>query len=170
MQEMSRYIDADKLIEAIEDSIGCINFSSPYQDDNDAIVEGMERIKSIVDEAPTVDAVPVVHGRWIPVSERLPENEQEVEISCKRTYIASGNEEKTAYFTARAFYEDGKMNTEDSWFSWWDSCDNWEYDEEKDAYIIPEGWWEYVTFSEEFGVVDSEVLAWRPLTEPYKGE
>lgn len=65
MREMSRYIDADKLIEAIEDSIGYINFSSPYQDDNDAIVEGMERIKSIVDEAPTVDAVPVRHGRWI---------------------------------------------------------------------------------------------------------
>lgn len=109
-------------------------------------------------------------GEWIPVSERLPENEQEVEISCKRTYIASGNEEKTAYFTARAFYIDGKMNTEDSRFSWWDSCYNWEYDAEKDAFIIPEGWWEYVTFSEEFGAVDAEVLAWKPLTDPFKGE
>ena len=68
---MSRYIDADKLIEAIEDSIGCINFSSPYQDDNDAIVEGMERIKSIVDDTPTVDAVPVVHGRVETTTDRF---------------------------------------------------------------------------------------------------
>lgn len=109
-------------------------------------------------------------GEWIPVSERLPENEQEVEISCKRTYIGAGNEEKTVYLTARAFYIDGKMNTEDSMFSWWDSCYNWEYDEEKDAFIIPEGWWEYVTFSEKFGAVDAEVLAWKPLTDPFKGE
>jgi len=106
-------------------------------------------------------------NEWIPCSERLPENEQEVEISCKRNYIGSGDEKRTAYFTARAFYTDGNINTEDSCF-WWDDCHNWEYDEEKDAYIIPEGWWEYVTFSERFGVVDAEVLAWKPLLEPYK--
>ena len=105
--------------------------------------------------------------KWIPCSERFPENEQEVEISCKRTYIGSGDEKRTTYFTARGFYTDGNMNTEDSGF-WWEDCDNWEYDEEKDAYKIPEGWWEYVTFSERFGVVDAEVLAWKPLSEPYK--
>ena len=107
------------------------------------------------------------NGGWIPCSEKFPENEQEVEISCKRTYIGAGDEKKTAYLTARAFYTDGTMDTENSCFAWND-YDNWEYDEEKDAYIIPEGWWEYVTFSEELGVVDAEVLAWMPLPEPYK--
>lgn len=106
---------------------------------------------------------------WIPCKERMPENETEVEISCIRRYIGAGNEKKVRHLTARAFYTDGTMSTEDSNFVW-DDCDNWEYDEEKDAYIIPEGWWEYVTFSEEFGVVDAEVVAWMPLPEPWKGE
>lgn len=108
-------------------------------------------------------------GGWIPVSERLPENETEVEISCIRRYTGAGDEKKECLFTARAFYTDGTMTTEDSSFVW-DDCDNWEYDEEKDAYIIPEGWWECVSFSEEFGIVDAEVLAWMPLPSPYKEE
>lgn len=108
-------------------------------------------------------------GGWIPVSEHLPKNEEEVEISCIRRYIGAGDREKKCHLTARAFYTDGTMTTEDSCFMW-DDCDDWEYDEEKDAYIIPEGWWEYVTFSEQFGVVDAEVAAWRPISEPYKEE
>ena len=112
---------------------------------------------------------PEAEPQWIPCSERLPENETEVEISCIRKYIGAGDKKKVAYFTARAFYTDGTMTTEDSSYVWED-CDNWEYDEEKDAYIIPEGWWECVTFSDEFGVVDAEVIAWQPLQKPYKGE
>ena len=108
-------------------------------------------------------------SKWIPCSEKLPQNEEEVEITCIRRYIGAGDEKKTAHLTARAFYIDGTMTTEDSNFAW-DDCDNWQYDEEKDAYIIPEGWWEYVTFSEEFSVVDAEVIAWKPLDEAYKGE
>lgn len=106
-------------------------------------------------------------SKWIPCSEKMPKNEQEVEISCKRTYLGAGDEKRTAYFTARAFYTDGTMNTEDSDFCWEYACD-WEYDEEKDAYIIPEGWWEYVVFSESFAAVDAEVVAWMPLPESYK--
>lgn len=40
----------------------------------------------------------------------------------------------------------------------------------KQDYIIPEGWWEEVKFGEELGVVDMPVIAWRPISEPYKGE
>lgn len=106
---------------------------------------------------------------WIPCSERLPDNETEVEICCVRKYIGAGDEKKVCRFTARAFYTDGTMTTEDSSYVWED-CDNWEYNEEKDAYIIPEGWWECVTFSEQFGVVDAEVIAWMPLPEPFRKE
>lgn len=122
----------------------------------------------IMDYIKNMSTVEPVRGEWIPCSERLPENEEEVEISCVRRYIGAGDEKKERHFTARAFYSDGTMTTEDSDFAWND-IDNWEYDEEKDAYIIPEGWWEYVMFSEEFGVVDAEVIAWQPLPEPWKG-
>lgn len=105
-------------------------------------------------------------GEWIPCSERLPKNEEEVEITYTRKNYKTG---ETMYLTARAFYEDGTMNTEDSEYCWNDT-DNWEYVEEKDAYIIPEGWFEYAPFTEEFGVVDMTAIAWRPLPEPYKEE
>ena len=138
----------------------------------EVLVYLLEKIEGYLGDAvgniPSVEDVPVVHG-WIPCSERLPENETEVEISCIRSYIGAGDEKKVSHFTTRAFYTDGTMTTEDSNFLW-KVGDNWEYDEEKDAYIIPECWWVYVAFSEDFGVVDDKVIAWMPLPEPYKGE
>lgn len=102
-------------------------------------------------------------GGWIPCSEKNPENEKEVEITFIRKHWKTG---ELLYCTARAFYEDGMLNTEDSSFCWEDT-DNFEYDEEKDGYLIPEGWWESVSFSEEFGAVDMPVVAWREIMEPY---
>lgn len=101
---------------------------------------------------------------WIPVSERLPENEQNVEITYTSKHWKTG---ELLYFTCRAFYTDGTMSTEDSSYAW-NEIDNWEYNEDLDAYIIPEGWWEVVGFAEAFGCVDQPVIAWRPLPEPYK--
>lgn len=105
-------------------------------------------------------------GEWIPCSERLPENEQEVEITYVKKHWKTG---EPLYFTCRAFYTDGTMNTEESDYAW-NETDNWEYNENLDAYIIPEGWWESVSFAEEFFSVDVPVIAWQPLPEPYKGE
>lgn len=102
--------------------------------------------------------------RWIPVTERLPENEQEVEITYTSKHWKTG---EPLYFTCRAFYTDGNMNTEDSSYAW-NEIDNLEYNENLGAYIIPEGWWEVVSFAEEFSCVDQPVIAWMPLPEPYK--
>lgn len=102
---------------------------------------------------------------WILCSEQMPENEKEVEITYTwESYVEKG---KTCYGTARAFYTDGTMTTEDSDFSWEDT-DNWEYCEEKDAAYIPEGWWECVAFCENFSAVDQKVIAWRHCPEPYR--
>lgn len=106
---------------------------------------------------------------WIPVeSGKLPENEKEVEITFTKKHYKTG---ETLYLTARAFYEDGTITTEDSAYGWGETY-NWEYCKEKDACIIPEGWYEGVSFTEVFGIVDMPVIAWRYLTEPYqpKGE
>jgi len=149
-----RLIDAEK-----------VDFNEVFKGQSDFAKDTREAAQSLLDAQPTVEREP----KWIPCSERMPENETEVEITCIRRYIGAGNEKKESCFTTRAFYTDGTMNTEDSSYVWND-CDNWEYDEEKDAYIIPEGWWEFPTFSEEFGAaVDAEVVAWMPLPEPYKG-
>lgn len=44
-----------------------------------------------------------------------------------------------------------------------------EYDAEKDCYIVAEGWYESVSFADEFNrIVDETVIAWRPIMEPYQ--
>ena len=141
---MGRLIDADKLIEEIESYRGDI-FANEIID--------------LIKDMPTV-------GEWIPCSERLPDNEQEVEITYVKKYWKTG---EPLYFTGRAFYTDGTMNTEESIYTW-NETDNWEYNENLDTYIIPEGWWECVGFAEEFYAVDTPVIAWMPLPEPYKEE
>lgn len=65
MNDKDLFIYANELIEEIDEIIGNINFSSPYQNDNHLIVEGLERARDCVLDACTVDAVEVVHGQWV---------------------------------------------------------------------------------------------------------
>ena len=117
-------------------------------------------------------AAPTMNGvQWIPVTERLPENEVDVLILAeRRLYGIPETDGRKRYIVAAAFHTDGKMNTEDSGYNWelWDT--GAEYDEEADAYIIPEGWWEAVRYGEEFSAVDDFVTHWMPLPEPPKEE
>ena len=45
---------------------------------NDTALDVLKMVAGWLNEAPTVDAVEVVHGVWIPVTERLPEELQPV--------------------------------------------------------------------------------------------
>lgn len=103
-------------------------------------------------------------GEWIPCSERMPENEQSVEITFIRTHPRTGEK---LYLTARAFHEDGTMREEDSYYQW-EAEVYWDYDTEKECYLVPEGWYEDVYFAESFEKIrEEQVIAWRSLTEPY---
>ena len=108
--------------------------------------------------------------RWIPVTERLPECEQEVLICTEKKLVG-----KDAYIDSivtPAIYEDGTMPECDSRWHWED-IDYAGWDEEEDCGIIPEGWWENRHFNPDDvynNPVDRKVIAWMPLPEPPKEE
>lgn len=101
--------------------------------------------------------------RWISVEERLPDNEVDVLVCVTRKHYSDHS--KDIRFVAKAFHTDGKTNTENSRYGWSSQYIDMEYDEEADAYIIPEGWWESVEYEDEFSAVDDFVTHWMLLPE-----
>ena len=107
-------------------------------------------------------------GEWIPVSERLPECEQEVLICTEKKLVG-----KDAYIDSiitPAIYEDGTLlENESMWI--WEDIEFAGWDDDEDCGIIPEGWFENRHFNPD-GVynnpVDRKVVAWMPLPEPYR--
>lgn len=96
--------------------------------------------------------------RWIPVTERLPENDVHVLLSCKcgaGAYVCDGFH-TAKYSTPTQFYEDIDAD----------------YDEGTDEYYFPEGWWEVIKNWDDYSCVAIEdtVTHWLPLPEPPKGE
>lgn len=99
-------------------------------------------------------------AEWISVKDRLPEIETEVLV---RTQRRCGND--TYSTTATAFYEDGTVLEDSSRWGW---AEIWEwgiYDEEKDGYKIPQGWWEssHYIHDDHYNNIDDEVTHWMPL-------
>lgn len=99
-------------------------------------------------------------AEWISVKDRLPEVETEVLI---RAQWRCGND--THSTIATAFYEDGTVLEDNSRWNW---SEIWEwgiYDEEKDGYKIPQGWWEssHYIHDDHYNNVDDEVTHWMPL-------
>lgn len=105
---------------------------------------------------------------WISVEDSLPDNEIPVLIAIERHYEkweekTKRYEEHIAHAVVKAFHTDGKHNTENSDFCWSGDDMSWDYVEEEDAYIIPEGWWEYPYYADEFAAVSDFVTHWMPL-------
>lgn len=106
---------------------------------------------------PAADVAPVI--RWIPITERLPKPETEVMIVCNR----NGKR-----FIATAIHEDRTLFEKDSKWFWNDVWTYGDYDEERDDYIIPGGWWESRCFTPDDVYncpVDCEVTHWMPMPE-----
>jgi hypothetical protein len=104
--------------------------------------------------------------RWIPVTERLPDAEQIVQLSCR------GHVSETYRYICIGFYVPHGVLREQSKFDWdYDCCD--EYDEEHDDYIVTEGWYETIYNWDDYSSVgiNDIVTHWMPLpTPPKEGE
>lgn len=62
---MAEYIEREEMIGELDELISNISFTSPYQNEIDRMIEGMERARDCVYNAETADVQPVVHGKWI---------------------------------------------------------------------------------------------------------
>lgn len=70
------------------------------------------------------------------------------------------------YSITTAHYEDGSVFLQDSVWYWEDLPDWGTYDEERDDYKIPKGWWEYRHFNPDDvynNKIDCSVMGWMPL-------
>lgn len=100
---------------------------------------------------------------WISVKDRLPTNEKPVLIAAKRSLMG-----RNWLVVSCGFYTNGKTFTGNSDYNWDDGNVDLKYNEEEDEYIVPEGWWESVRYTEEFAAVDDTVTHWMLLPEPPK--
>ena len=98
--------------------------------------------------------------RWIPVTERLPDTEDPVLAYCKYGICGGG-------YVCSAFYVAPGTYKEDSDFSW-DLEALGDYNEDKDSWEIPTGWYERIHNWDDYGSVAiySTVTHWMPLPEP----
>lgn len=63
---MTRYIDADAVYKILEScEIRKVTIGNPLTDWEYGYTCGIERAESEIECAPTIDAVPVRHGKWI---------------------------------------------------------------------------------------------------------
>ena len=129
---MSRYIDADSL----KSSYDPLNYEGCENENWDHVTRTFEEIRADIDEEPTVDAVP----RWIPCSERMPEEGRYVLMCFKRTEVAP---ECVTLFEIGRLLKDTDSNEQ-----YWDIDDCFELHDEQ----------------------MKQVVAWMPLPEVYKDD
>lgn len=106
------------------------------------------------------DGVEAATPKWISVEERLPKNEEPVLIATKWSLMGMHGAAVSC-----GFYTNGKTFTGNSDYNWNDGNVDLGYDEEEDEYIVPEGWWESIRYTEQFSAVDEPVTHWMPLPE-----
>lgn len=100
----------------------------------------------------------------IPISERLPQ--------AGKIVLFFYTNVKGHYRCLRGFYSDGTLKTEDyfddDYNDWWEDC----YVEEKDEYLLPQGWWEYGEVTEKGCKVSDQntFTHWCEIVHPDKAE
>lgn len=122
----------------------------------------LEKVTSELKKFPTIDPE-TLRPTW-----RNPETDPpKVETEVLVLYRYNGYMGITT-----AHYEDGNVFSQDSEWNWEDLPDWGTYDEERDDYRIPEGWWEYRHFNPDDvynNKIDCPVVGWMPLpTEEVK--
>ena len=152
-----RLIDADVPRKRIEEWIQ-EEESNYYRDIENATTSYvLDNVLDYIDTTPTA-ALETDAQRWRNPETDPPKVETEVLILYRNDI--------DGYGITTAHYEDGSIFLQDSKWYWEDLPDWGTYDEERDDYKIPKGWWEYRHFNPEEiynNWIDRPVVGWMPL-------
>lgn len=149
-----RSIDADELRKRIEEWIQA--FSEETSVSSTFIGYALTDVLDYIDTTPSA-VLETDAQYWRNPETDPPEVETEVLVLYRR-YDYLG--------ITTAQYEDGNVFAQDSEWNWEDLPDWGTYDEERDDYRIPEGWWEYRHFNQDDvydNKIDCPVVGWMPL-------
>lgn len=150
-----RLIDADVLRKRIEKRIQ--EFDKETSASSAFMGYALDDVLDYIDTTPTA-ALETVAQYWHNPETDPPKVETEVLILYRNDI--------DGYSITTAHYEDGSIFLQDSeWY--WESLPDWgTYDEERDDYKIPKGWWEYRHFNLDEvynNQIDRPVVGWMPL-------
>ena len=128
----------------------------------DALREEFKRVPtSAIRAMQAVENLPSAQPeqRWIPCSERLPEDTVIVTVETK-TF-------KHRYVCEAVWIPRWSKKAE---YDNWEDCS--EYNEDEDEFYVLEGWYERVHNWDEYSFIgiEDKVIAWKPIEEPYRGE
>ena len=163
---MPRLIDADALLETIEDhctALSCCLTVEQWRGKNDMKQQVIEDIHN----APTIrfaEDINVPNNGWISVKDRMPESQ-----TCVLVTVKTRNGKHVVLIACHVNARE--VDSED--YRWQDAEIDWDYDEENDIYWVPECWYEGNFVEENTSWIideyaDGIVTHWMPLPEPPK--
>ena len=147
-----RIADIGPLLEDLKKELKDLEGSTEALTVEEAAEDEIEELKSL----PVIDP-----ERMIPAWRDPDKDPPKVETEVLALYRYNGYMGITT-----AHYEDGNVFSQDSEWVWEDFYDWGTYDEERDDYRIPEGWWEYRHFNPDDvynNKIDCTVVGWMPL-------
>lgn len=150
-------MDEVRLIDASKIENQKIHYESEQKENVELFLGGAMAVMGMTHNAPTIDPESL-RPAWRNPETDPPKVETEVLILYRNDI--------DGYSITTAHYEDGSVFLQDSVWYWEDLPDWGTYDEERDDYKIPKGWWEYRHFNPD-GVynnkIDRPVVGWMPL-------
>lgn len=148
-----RIVDIGPLLEDLKKELKDLEGSVEALTVEEAAEDEIEDLKKL----PVIDPERIIPA-WRDPDKDPPKVETEVLVLYRNDI--------DGYGITTAHYEDGNIFLQDSEWYWEDLPDWGTYDEERDDYKIPEGWWEYRHFNPDEvynNQIDRPVVGWMPL-------
>ena len=148
-----KLVDIEPVLKQLKEELKSLRDTTEVLTCEESVEIEIDELKKL----PIIDSEKII-PLWRDPNKNPPKVEEEVLILYRN--------EISGYGITTAHYENGNVFSEGSKWYWEDLPDWGTYDEERDDYRIPEGWWEYRHFAPDDvynNKIDCPVVGWMPL-------